>query len=779
MSKLTGLTPERIANTNETYNIPIYQRLFEWDEDKIEQLLEDLFQAYKKNSDEPYYVGMLTSTGTGNNLVDGQQRFTVMTLIGIVMQEYYTDWNSFLKISEDGNIQTRLNFSARPDDQAYLECIVLNNADKNKVVINNKMEAGQNFVRTWLENEKISEKEKTDFSQYVFKKITFFISKLPEKYEGRDLNKYFESMNSTGRNLESHEIQKIESLKNLSGNKNLSEENATKIWNVVSQMDKPIVRKISENKKTEKDEELHNRFNNVLSILCDKNLKLNDFDFSLLNDYRRDSNSSSQERINESILEIAPSANKPEKHTRTGSYHGMLTFSEFLLQILYIQLEDDAPDHFKDISVNEFFDIQKLLETFKTETKNWKNSQWEQFFRNLIKYRILFDYYVILIPNEEDGPFDLEYTDNENEDGREKQKLRQYQAMLYAGSASKSFYIWLNPYLRKLNEIYSKDDFVLPSCSELTVFLKDNDNSRHNNVPPSLTELTYLSSPIYWFRRLDYYLWERNLDNANSDDFELINKFRFRRGGRSIEHLHPQDDKKQIAQWDKNNIDRFGNLCLISSSFNSTQSNDTLGVKIARIKDQIERTQLESIKMYEMYKLFKKNNEEWTVEIAEQHETEMYEILKSSFNSSQLEINNVQKKEIIDNILVPELRKIKEINGIPVNFGYNDFSSYGNGFWFYIGNDENKNYICFYFDSDDYRDLYYGIMKGTVKSDIKEELTDYESYRGWEGYKYFNTPYRNFTSETFKILSVDSSEFINLVHSILEELVPLIDKYKI
>ena len=48
--------------------------------------------------------------------------------------------------------------------------------------------------------------------------------------------------------------------------------------------------------------------------------------------------------------------------------------------------------------------------------------------------------------------------------------------------------------------------------------------------------------------------------------------------------------------------------------------------------------------MYEMYKLFKKNNEEWTVVIAEQHETEMYEILKSSFNSSQMEINNVQKK---------------------------------------------------------------------------------------------------------------------------------------
>ena len=63
---MLGLTPKKIV-TDESYKdmifkIPIYQRLFEWDEEKIEQLLNDLYSSFSKNADEPYYIGMLTST---------------------------------------------------------------------------------------------------------------------------------------------------------------------------------------------------------------------------------------------------------------------------------------------------------------------------------------------------------------------------------------------------------------------------------------------------------------------------------------------------------------------------------------------------------------------------------------------------------------------------------------------------------------------------------------------------------------------------------------------
>lgn len=637
MDNTKGLTPKIISTdySNEYYKIPIYQRLFEWDSEKIEQLLNDLYSTYQKDChEEPYYVGMLTSTGEDNNLVDGQQRFTVMTLLGIVMRTYYKEWDNFISISENNEKFSRLVFSARPDDQNYLNSILLGLKD-DKVVINNKMAKGQECILSWLiqkRDDESSSLDLGDFSKYVYEHLTFFISCLPKDYKGRDLNKYFESMNSTGRNLESHEIQKIHCLKEISGSSILSEENATKIWNVVSQMDKPLIRKITENKITERDEILHKRYDDTLLSLQKGLEVLKNFDFSVLNDYRKNTFENTDERSKKSIKEIPIAINKdakPSKHIRNGSYHGMLSFSEFLLQVLYIQKEYTVYSPTSDVVVNDFFDVQKLLETFKKETAGWNQNEWVLFFYNLLKYRLLFDYYVILIPNEEDVAFDLEYADSTEEDTKDKQKLRQYQAMLYAGSASKSFYLWMNPYMLELSKIYQEGR--RPTCKELVSALKKRDNERYPNSSHFISELTYQNSPLYWFRRLDYYLWERNLESENPD--ELISKYRFRRGGRSIEHLYPQDGSEQIKKWNNiNNVHRFGNLCLISSSFNSTQSNDSLTVKIARVEDQKVRQQLESIKLYEMYKEYIKAGKEWSEKLMEQHEEKMFKILEDSYN---------------------------------------------------------------------------------------------------------------------------------------------------
>lgn len=625
---MEGLTPELVCKkySNKRYQIPIYQRLFEWDQEKIEQLLNDLYISFKKEPNDPYYVGMLTSTvegenlSEGNNLVDGQQRFTVMTLIGLVMSSYCKGWNDFIKISSD---QTRLFFAARPDDQAYLESIILGKGTQDQIIENRKMERGIRCIVTWL-NAKADRKE---FSDFVFQKLTFFISELPKNYKGRDLNKYFESMNSTGRNLENHEIQKIISLRNIKG-EDLSKEDATKIWNVVSQMDKQLIR-IKKNKNQEEDvKTLHGRFEKAIETCYSENIA--DV-LSLLNAYSKDDDDSNKDDVENNcvIADIQPNSKKPEKHLRSGSYHGMLSFSEFLLQVLYIQLGYSNNDDLDELTVNDFFDVQQLIKTFSDFTEKWNDSDWVLYFKNLLKYRLLFDYYVIRIPNEEDGSYKLEFSDtNEN---NSNEKLRQYQAMLYAGSSSKSFYLWLNPFLYELEEWYRNNK--KPSSKELVNYLKENDNNRHKPMP-SVDSLSYTKSPLYWFRRLDYYLWEENLKN-HDERFDLINAFRFRRGGRSIEHLHPQDDSKfkQDEQWEKEEKDRFGNLCLISSSFNSTQSNDSLGVKIARVEDQIKKTQLESIKLYVMYKAYLANNNNWSKTIMEEHEKQMFQILINSFTS--------------------------------------------------------------------------------------------------------------------------------------------------
>ena len=90
-------TPEQIVNEELYFSIPIYQRLFEWNADNINMLLSDLKREYD-NEKNDYYIGMLTTVFSSGryDLVDGQQRFIVIMLIGCVMRRYDERWNNFI-----------------------------------------------------------------------------------------------------------------------------------------------------------------------------------------------------------------------------------------------------------------------------------------------------------------------------------------------------------------------------------------------------------------------------------------------------------------------------------------------------------------------------------------------------------------------------------------------------------------------------------------------------------------------------------------------------------
>lgn len=42
-------TPRKIVDSGLFFSIPLYQRLFEWGEDQIIQLLDDLYSSYKRD----------------------------------------------------------------------------------------------------------------------------------------------------------------------------------------------------------------------------------------------------------------------------------------------------------------------------------------------------------------------------------------------------------------------------------------------------------------------------------------------------------------------------------------------------------------------------------------------------------------------------------------------------------------------------------------------------------------------------------------------------------
>ncbi|EAI1529198.1 DUF1524 domain-containing protein, partial [Campylobacter coli] len=128
-----------------------------------------------------------------------------------------------------------------------------------------------------------------------------------------------------------------------------------------------------------------------------------------------------------------------------------------------------------------------------------------------------------------------------------------------------------------------------------------------------------------------YYLDGKNLKEIKLKDKnfgDIANNFYFRNLN-SIEHVQAQS-KANEKDWDDENIDNFGNLALISSSFNSSLSNlDTQDKYLYINKDN----NIISLKLWLIYALSEKNQLNWTFNKAQEHRRQMLEILKKSFNN--------------------------------------------------------------------------------------------------------------------------------------------------
>ena len=91
-------TPAKLVDR--ILNIPIYQRLFVWEEEQINRLLQDLEEAFKKSSNTPYYIGIITVVEKDGqwDIVDGQQRLTFLSLFGAYCcsKNEKSIWQNFL-----------------------------------------------------------------------------------------------------------------------------------------------------------------------------------------------------------------------------------------------------------------------------------------------------------------------------------------------------------------------------------------------------------------------------------------------------------------------------------------------------------------------------------------------------------------------------------------------------------------------------------------------------------------------------------------------------------
>ena len=559
-------TPASLVDCNKLFNIPIYQRLFVWGEEQINLLLNDLFDAM--SSANPYYVGIVTVVENDGkwDIVDGQQRLTFFSLWAAYLTRLSSTspWYNFLFTAKN---ELRISYVGRSEDQQDL--ILIASGTRIEDVKN------ANFKKFIACAEKFKMDKFLDdddgfneYSNYIYRGTSFLVSELPNNYRPKDLNLFFEKMNSTGRQL-----TQVEQIKGKYFPKYAS-----------------------------------------LFDMC-----LNFEERCVVDNIRDDENNAGEIFLN--ILNDTTTQAEDEKtqENKISSSQSILSPEVFLLHSLYLTAEsgNDIPH-----------DERKILGTFRDHVGCDKKIQPECLLNTMIQYRKWLDENIIYLKQADGDSYeyvfrrDTEKNDEVDDSSKnDDRKMRQFQSMLYVSSSNWQQWV-LDAYLHR-------SEFSLE-------LLKAQDDSRpDHSIPEEIADMSYGKINRYWFWKLDYILWEKQLSTPDIfSDYKLsldeaeagaIRNYKFRRN-RSIEHLHPQTDGGQV-EWNKIKHS-FGNLAMISSSFNSLQQNESIGVKFARLRDtQIPQRRLESIKMLLMFKLAGGEEKGWTIEKAIKHGKDMFQIL--------------------------------------------------------------------------------------------------------------------------------------------------------
>lgn len=616
-----AFTPYTVSQDDALFfSIPLYQRLFEWGEEQITQLLDDLYSSYNRNPNSPYYIGMLTAkeTGISKELVDGQQRFTVMILLGI-----HFGWKDFLRV----NSKSRLQFTARDEDKEYLASKI---EGKESIYKNDKMEKGLTYIASHLRKGiKLNAQKEKEFGDYIYYYLTFFLSKLPNEYSSQELNTYFERMNTSGKSLENYEILKVDVIRRLCDKK----EDYTRLWNAVSIMEKMILRKHNSEKQLD---QLRGRYLDAMLDIVNQHKIDNAYekthtkfdDEEDIDDVIEDSTAP------KSIGEIEEKQENPFKIVkRRSDEHSLLTFPEFLLQVLYICLDKDIAEKeiegkiIEGINTTDFFDVRKLCKTF-TWAFDKRGLDAKKFMQKLGLYRLIMDYFIIRMNDEDEEPYPfMLYKADENG----KMKVRMLLAMLYSASSAMTYYMWLPELLIYLEKQIEKNKSLDIDANDYLSKLKEIDNRWHPKGDVFADKLTYSTIDRYWFWRIDYYLWEqRDLFFKTQEQKKVVEKYVFRRN-RSIEHIAPQHPKEEYGDktrfnWDDEKRpeiaakrDCLGNMVMISSGQNSSLTNSCFEVKRAvmeRFASGIGNGTVESLKMLYVYSKYK----EWSIDNIDSHQ---------------------------------------------------------------------------------------------------------------------------------------------------------------
>ncbi len=83
-----------IFSNDYLFEIPVFQRPYAWETEQIDELLDDLVFAMRRDNEEPYFLGsvvLIKGDGPDSQVVDGQQRLTTLTMLLCILRDLADD----------------------------------------------------------------------------------------------------------------------------------------------------------------------------------------------------------------------------------------------------------------------------------------------------------------------------------------------------------------------------------------------------------------------------------------------------------------------------------------------------------------------------------------------------------------------------------------------------------------------------------------------------------------------------------------------------------------
>lgn len=684
-----SLTISQLFAPDTSYSVPVYQRNYAWEASQIEQLLEDVADALRASraddSAQGYFLGNVVvrkqappvgARGDVFSVVDGQQRLTTLALVFTVLRTEGV-------ITTPPGATERLHYESRPRSTATLR-LIAEGTDPQAAHRSENLDAGilqaVNVITQHLRGPGFRG-QLAEFADFLQHCVSVVRVALPRS---TDLNRYFEVMNTRGRQLQQVDIVKarlMAELRNVSGDTQpidqlqVARELATFawIWDACADMDRYVQQALTTNDQTLREQlftpgswswltaksfadlvtaRTHERTTGASSVPAPSG-----HDDALTLD-------AAIARYETVATSDAPSGEDPEQFRST------IEFPSFLLHALQVfrqrssssdsagavpaQTAENADDaEYVDSSLDD----KRLIQLFAEEFSDAGAAHVREFAWMLLKVRNLFDAFILkreyLSRAGEDGAWSLRRVTKRKSNDRDSTgyvgtfaapaqsedrdpgeaagrddarhgQLLLLESMLRVTYTSPRSMHWITLVLR---HVARAADPALIHEPELVKVVQSYARGRVRSAFPEEAEPRGFDIPRVVFTYLDYLL-------LSSDRRGGTGGFAF--GFRtSIEHFYPQnpaEERHSLAPLSEDDLHCLGNLALVSVSSNSRFGNLLPTSKAADYNATIEQQSPKLAVMAELTRQAK----QWSPEMVRAHHREMVALIREDLRLGEV-----------------------------------------------------------------------------------------------------------------------------------------------